>query len=56
MTRIDAAAALAHSEHVWEQAILPALEQYIAIPNKSPAYDAQWQAHRRVFETHVVED
>jgi len=45
MTRIDAAAALAHSEHVWEQAILPALEQYIAIPNKSPAYDAQWREH-----------
>ena len=43
MTRIDSAAALAHSEHVWESSILPALEQYIAIPNKSPAYDPEWR-------------
>jgi acetylornithine deacetylase/succinyl-diaminopimelate desuccinylase-like protein len=45
MTRIDAAAAAAHSEHVWESEILPALAQYIAIPNKSPAYDPQWREH-----------
>jgi acetylornithine deacetylase/succinyl-diaminopimelate desuccinylase-like protein len=43
MTRIDPAAALAHADHVWEASILPALEQYIAIPNKSPAYDAEWR-------------
>src|SRR5690606_16593154 len=28
-----------------ESSILPALTEYIAIPNKSPAYDPEWQAH-----------
>jgi acetylornithine deacetylase/succinyl-diaminopimelate desuccinylase-like protein len=43
MTRLDSAASLAHAEHVWESSILAALERYIAIPNKSPAYDAEWR-------------
>lgn len=45
MTRLDARAALAHSEIVWEDSILPALERYIAIPNRSPAFDPQWREH-----------
>jgi acetylornithine deacetylase/succinyl-diaminopimelate desuccinylase-like protein len=32
-------------EERWEQSILPVLKQYITIPNKSPAFDAEWQAH-----------
>ncbi|MEZ6003585.1 MAG: M20 family metallopeptidase [Planctomycetota bacterium] len=30
---------------VWDQSILPALTEYIAIPNKSPMFDKEWQAH-----------
>ncbi|HPF13988.1 MAG TPA: M20/M25/M40 family metallo-hydrolase, partial [Planctomycetota bacterium] len=35
----------AHCDRVWEESILASLETYIAIPNKSPMFDAQWQAH-----------
>ncbi|MFQ5671000.1 MAG: M20 family metallopeptidase [Acidobacteriota bacterium] len=27
---------------VWENSILPALQEYITIPNQSPAFDAEW--------------
>jgi acetylornithine deacetylase/succinyl-diaminopimelate desuccinylase-like protein len=30
---------------VWEESIIPTLEDYIRIPNKSPAFDPQWQEH-----------
>ncbi len=30
---------------VWDQSIIPTLEQYIRIPNKSPAFDPEWQSH-----------
>ena len=30
---------------VWDRSILPALVEYIRIPNKSPAFDPEWQAH-----------
>jgi len=30
---------------LWEDAIVPALTEYIKIPNKSPAFDPQWEAH-----------
>ncbi len=29
----------------WDGAIVPALSEYIRIPNKSPAFDPQWKAH-----------
>ena len=29
----------------WEDAILPALTDYIRIPNKSPAFDPEWETH-----------
>ncbi len=32
-------------DEAWRASILPALERYIAIPNQSPAFDPQWQAH-----------
>jgi acetylornithine deacetylase/succinyl-diaminopimelate desuccinylase-like protein len=32
-------------EHFWDQEILPALAEYIKIPNVSPAFDPQWFAH-----------
>ena len=30
-------------ENTWEESIVPELEKYIAIPNKSPAFDPDWQ-------------
>ncbi|HEX4901657.1 MAG TPA: M20/M25/M40 family metallo-hydrolase [Acidimicrobiales bacterium] len=29
----------------WEADVLPPLQEYIAIPNVSPAFDADWEAH-----------
>jgi acetylornithine deacetylase/succinyl-diaminopimelate desuccinylase-like protein len=29
----------------WDESIVPTLMDYIRIPNKSPAFDPQWQAH-----------
>jgi acetylornithine deacetylase/succinyl-diaminopimelate desuccinylase-like protein len=30
---------------VWSESIVPALQEYIRIPNQSPAFDADWRAH-----------
>ncbi len=40
-----ATAALAHAEHTWDAEIVPVLHDYIAIPNVSVAFDADWAAH-----------
>jgi len=32
-------------EQTWQDSIVPQLVEYIRIPNKSPAFDADWQAH-----------
>ncbi len=32
-------------ENTWDQSIIPSLMEYIRIPNKSPAFDAQWKAN-----------
>ncbi|MGH3056195.1 MAG: M20/M25/M40 family metallo-hydrolase, partial [Gaiellaceae bacterium] len=32
-------------ERVWAASIVPALQQYITIPNQSPGYDPEWQQH-----------
>src|SRR5512135_3503328 len=32
-------------ERAWADRIVPALQQYITIPNQSPAFDPQWQEH-----------
>jgi acetylornithine deacetylase/succinyl-diaminopimelate desuccinylase-like protein len=32
-------------ESVWDESIVPALIEYIEIPNKSPAFDANWREH-----------
>jgi acetylornithine deacetylase/succinyl-diaminopimelate desuccinylase-like protein len=42
---VDAAALTAYVDAVWDQDILPALDAYIRIPNKSPAFDPDWAAH-----------
>lgn len=41
---LDANLSLKSSERIWESEIVPALQEYIRIPNKSPAYQPEWQA------------
>jgi acetylornithine deacetylase/succinyl-diaminopimelate desuccinylase-like protein len=43
MPTLDATRALQSSEQIWENEILPALQEYIRIPNKSPAFEPHWQ-------------
>ena len=33
---------LASSDRIWEQEIVPQLERYIRIPNKSPSFEPDW--------------
>jgi len=45
----DEATALAsYSDRRWDEAIVPALTDYIAVPAKSPMFDADWQAHGHI--------
>ena len=39
----EAAALAAFAERTWDEEIVPALTDYIAIPAKSPMFDADWQ-------------
>src|SRR5262249_47416132 len=32
-------------ERTWRASVLPALQEFIGIPNQSPAFDPDWQAH-----------
>jgi len=34
-----------HINTVWDQSIVPTLCEFVRIPNKSPLFDAQWEAH-----------
>ena len=43
-TPFDAQRAAASSDRLWEEEILPTIEEYIRIPNRSPAFDPQWEA------------
>ena len=38
-------AVLNHSQRVWKESIIPALTDYIRIPNVSAAFDDDWEAH-----------
>ncbi|PNS09402.1 M20 family metallopeptidase [Solilutibacter silvestris] len=42
---MDIAKLKAFVGHKWDAEIVPQLVRYIAIPNKSPMFDADWQAH-----------
>ena len=45
----DEATALADfADRTWDEEIVPALTDYIAIPAKSPMFDAQWQQHGHI--------
>ena len=45
MARIDSAAAARLIDERWRGSAQPCLEAYVRIPNKSPLFDAQWQAN-----------
>ncbi|HJT11633.1 MAG TPA: M20 family metallopeptidase [Dongiaceae bacterium] len=42
---MDATTARAFIDHLWDREIIPNLIDYIRIPNKSPAFDPDWQSH-----------
>jgi len=42
---MDFAKATGFLNRVWDDEIIPALTAYIRIPNKSPAFDADWEKH-----------
>ncbi len=44
-TSLDLDAVQAHVARTWDEEIVPKLVQYIAIPNKSPLFDKEWEAH-----------
>ena len=43
-----AASIAAFADRTWDESIVPALVDYIAVPAKSPAFDADWQAHGHI--------
>jgi len=42
---VDTAQAEALVNKTWDESIVPALAEYIKIPNKSPMFDARWREH-----------
>jgi acetylornithine deacetylase/succinyl-diaminopimelate desuccinylase-like protein len=42
---MDFAKATSFLSRIWDDEIVPALTEYIRIPNKSPAFDADWEKH-----------
>jgi len=42
---MDFARTTTFMERIWDDEIIPALTAYIRIPNKSPAFDADWEKH-----------
>jgi acetylornithine deacetylase/succinyl-diaminopimelate desuccinylase-like protein len=44
----EASALAAYTDQRWDEAIVPALTDYIRIPAKSPMFDPEWQAHGHI--------
>src|SRR6202012_891515 len=42
---MDFSRTTAFMAHIWDEEIIPTLTDYIRIPNKSPAFDADWALH-----------
>jgi hypothetical protein len=42
---VDLETAVATVDRIWDESAVPALVDYIRIPAKSPAYDADWAEH-----------
>jgi len=47
---LDLELAAATVDRIWDESALPTLVDYIRIPAKSPAYDADWVAHGHLAE------
>ncbi len=47
---LDLELAIASVDRIWDESALPALVDYIRIPAKSPAFDADWAAHGHLAE------
>lgn len=45
MKMLDQEAASAFVDEIWDKSIVPTLCDYVRIPNKSPAFDPDWEAH-----------
>ena len=45
---MDSVRALTEVSQCWDRSILSELKQYIEIPAKSPAFDAQWSEHGHI--------
>ncbi len=45
LPEMDSARISSHVAEVWATSIIPALTDYIRIPNKSPLFDPDWAAH-----------
>lgn len=45
MTALDPAATTAFVDSFWDTEIVPTITDYIRIPNKSPSFDANWEAN-----------
>jgi acetylornithine deacetylase/succinyl-diaminopimelate desuccinylase-like protein len=50
---MDSTIARAFISEIWDREIIPQLTDYIRIPNKSPAFDPEWQSHG--YMTQAVE-
>ena len=44
----EATALAAFANRRWDEAIVPALVDYIGVPAKSPMFDAEWQQHGHI--------
>ncbi len=42
---MDSTAVQNYIERVWNESAVPELIEYVCIPNKSPAFDREWQAN-----------
>ena len=45
LSAMDQARTKTYIERIWDSSIVPELQEYIRIPNKSVAFDPEWQAH-----------
>ncbi|MEY4750898.1 MAG: hypothetical protein RIQ60_3112 [Pseudomonadota bacterium] len=48
LRQADVAALARHAEVAWAEQVLPQLRDYIAIPAKSPLFDADWHSHGHI--------
>ena len=45
MFHMDISKAKGYIDTAWSDSILPQLVEYVRIPNKSPIFDREWEAH-----------